>query len=227
MDLAALPDVSAADNHLRRARRVHVDGARVRGRVRGAWAVRAEAQVVRVDAGVAVRCRHDATGPDRSLVRGAVTPGERPVIRTGVRRVGDDDPRAEGNRLAGLRPEVGAYVDLGYAANRRPTAVALARDGPHGQRRHHAQHRYTFVSHVVLSKSIKARASEASGGSRNRLRPPTQAAMVASVRPMIRTSNCSEAWRTYTTSRVTLSGRRRSAYAASGSPCASSASPCV
>src|SRR5256714_3524774 len=196
MDLAALPDVAGAHEHLGRAGRVHVDGARVRGRVRGAGPLRAEAQVVRVDAGVAVRSRHEATGPDRSLVRGAVTPGERPVIRTGVGRAGDGDPRAEGHRLAGLRPEVGAYVDLGCATNRRATAVALARDGPHGQRSHDGQHGYAFVSHVVLSMSIKARASQASGGSGNCLRPPTQAAMVASVRPMIRTSNCSEAWRT-------------------------------
>src|SRR5205823_3569065 len=86
------------------------------------------------------------------------------------------------------------------------------------------QHCYPFVSHVILSRSNKARAAGASGGSRNRLRPPRQAPTVVSVRPMIRTSNGSDAWRTYTTSSATLSGSRRSTYAVSGSPAASTMS---
>src|SRR5256886_14863388 len=158
--------------------------------------------------------RHHAVGPDSPVVGDAVTPGEGPVVVGRVRRWGDGDAARERNGLARLNAHVGADVDGRCAAARRATTVvALTRDDPHPERSHDGQHDYAFVSHVVLSRSIKARAAGASGGSRNRLRPPRHAAMVERVRPMIRTSNGNEAWRTYTTSRATLSGSRRSTYA--------------
>src|SRR5439155_19447568 len=87
-----------------------------------------------------------------------------------------------------FRSDVGAHVDGRCWRRWRRAIACLARDGPHGERPHDAHHRYALVSHVVLSRSSKARAAGASGGSRNRLRPPIQAAMVVRVRPMIRTS---------------------------------------
>src|SRR5256885_8892694 len=227
MDLAALPDVSGADQYLRRAWRIDVNGARVRGRVRGVGPLRDEVQRVLPHGGVAVRRRHHAVGPDSPVVGGAVAPGEGPVVVGRVRRWGDGDAARERNGLARLDAQVGTDVDLRYAAVRRPASIALTRHRPHRERSDDGHHGYAFVSHVVPSRSIKARAAGASGGSRNRLRPPRHAAMVERVRPMIRTSNGSEACRTYTTSSATLSGSRRSTYAVSGSPPASSASPCV
>src|SRR5437588_627181 len=228
MDLVTLPDVAGADEYLGCARCIDVNGARVRGRVRCVGPLCGEVQRILSHGGVAVRRRHHAVGPDSPVVGGAVAPGEGPVVVGRVRRWGDRDSGTERNGLAGLGPHVGADVDLrSPSGRRRTTRLGLTRGGPDGESSHHAQHRYACVSHVVLSMSIKARAAGASGGSRNRLRPPMQDPMVVRVRPMIRTSTGSEAWRTYTTSSATLSGSRRSTYAVSGSPPASSASPCV
>ena len=197
MDLATLPDVSGADQYLRRAWRIDVNGARVRGRVRGVGPLRGEVQRILPHGGVAVRRRHHAVGADGPVVGGAVAPGEGPVVVGRVRRWGDGDATRERNGLARLNAQVGADVDGRCAAGgRATTVVALTRDDPHRERSHGGQHGYAFVTHVVLSRSIKARAAGASGGSPNRLRPARHAAMVERVRPIIRTSNGNEAWRT-------------------------------
>src|SRR2546430_9648196 len=197
MDLVTLPDVSGADEYLRCARRIDVNGARVRGGVRCVGPLRGEVQGVLPHGGVAVRRSHHAVGPDSPVVGGAVAPGEGPVVVGRVRRWGDGDPTRERNGLARLNAQVGADVDGRCAAGGlATTVVALTRDDPHRERSHGGQHGYAFVTHVVLSRSIKARAAGASGGSPNRLRPARHAAMVERVRPIIRTSKGNEAWRT-------------------------------
>src|SRR2546430_3831659 len=124
MDLVTLPDVSGADEYLRCARRIDVNGSRVRGGVRCVGPLRGEVQGVLPRGGVAVRRGHEAIGAEGPIVRGSVAPGERPVVIARVCSGGKGDLPGERNGLARLNARVGAHVDLRRAPLRRGTAAA-------------------------------------------------------------------------------------------------------
>src|SRR5437879_7886512 len=225
MDLVALADVSQSGEHLGGARGFREDGRRVVGRGPGRCPT-GEAHRVLPNGGIGVTRRDQPRGADVATVDRGVTPRQGPPIRARV-RARRGDARGERHRLSNGRAEVGSSIH-GRSGRRWRWAVArFTRRGPYGRGESQSHSQSALISHVVLSGWIKASASRVSGGAGKRRRPTTQAPMVESVRPMIRTSECSDAWRTYTTSSATLSGSRRSTYAVSASPPASTASPCV